>query len=189
MFTSKTCTEVPVEGGRLGGGGLVEVEGRAVWGGHDGVYVLDEASSKWERVADGVRWGATLAVCGGELVSVGGSKVVYNSNDVVVWRGERWTFMSNMLVECRSPSQQKVLAQDLPKILDKILGKTCLRLAQDLVQDLPKTCPRCQDYGCQNLADPAKDLVQDLPKILCKTCPRSWARAEARLAQDSVQEY
>ena len=54
----------------------------------------------------------------------------------------------------------------------RFLRKTCLRL----VQDLPKACPRCQDYGCQNLADPAKDLVQDLPKILgkswSKTCPR-----------------
>ena len=100
MFTSKTCTAVPEGGGRgaLGdGGGLVE--GRAVWGGVGGVYVLDEASSKWERVADGVRLGATLAVCGGELVSVGGVKDGV-SMEVVVWRGGRWTSMSNMLVEC-----------------------------------------------------------------------------------------
>ena len=102
MFTSKTCTAVPVRGGRGwgSGGGLVEVEGRAVWGGPAGVYVLDEASSKWKRVADGVRWRATLAVCGGELVSVGG---VGDSKEVVVWRGGRWTFMSNMLVGCWVP--------------------------------------------------------------------------------------
>ena len=102
MFTSKTCTAVPEEGGRVwgGGGGLVEVEGRAVWGGLDGVYVLDEASSKWERVADGVRLDATLAVCGGELVSVGGGG---DSVEVVVWRGGRWTSMSNMLVGCGWP--------------------------------------------------------------------------------------
>ena len=101
MFTSKTCTAVPVQGGRgTLDGGLVEVEGRAVWGGPGGVYVLDEASSKWEEVADGVRYGARLAVCGGELVSVGG---VGCSKEVVVWRGGRWTSMSNMLVGCESP--------------------------------------------------------------------------------------
>ena len=106
MFTSKTCTAVPELGGRggLGGsGGLVEVEGRAVWGGDDGVYVLDEASSKWERVAVSVRYGARLAVCGGELVSVGGVKGGGCSKEVEVWRGGRWTSMSNMLVECCAP--------------------------------------------------------------------------------------
>ena len=105
MFTSITCTAVPELGGRGGydgSGGLVEVEGRAVWGGPGGVFVLDKASSKWERVADGVSWGATLAVCGGELVSVGGLKND-DSKDVVVWRGGRWTSMSNMLVECCGP--------------------------------------------------------------------------------------
>ena len=105
MFTSKTCTAVPVVGGRgaFGGGGLVEVEGRAVWGGRGGVFVLAEASSKWERGADGVRLGATLAVCGGELVSVGGEKDGGFSKEVVVWRGGRWTSMSNMLVGCCGP--------------------------------------------------------------------------------------
>ena len=104
MFTSKTCTAVPVRGGRGGyGGGLVEVEGRAVWGGYGGVYVLDEASSKWERVADDIRWGATLAVWGRELVSVGGRKDGGGSKEVVVWRGGRWTSMSNMLVGCGWP--------------------------------------------------------------------------------------
>ena len=104
MFTYKTCTAVPVWGGRrASGGGLVEVEGRAVWGGLVGVYVLDEASSKWERVADGVREMARLAVCRGELVSVGGLKDVSYSKEVVVWRGGRWTSMPNMLVGCWWP--------------------------------------------------------------------------------------
>ena len=104
MFTNETFTAVPVRGGRGGSGGLVEVEGRAVWGGERGVYHLGEASSKWERVADDVRWRATLALCGGELVSVGGRKDDGGySKEVVVWRGGRWTFMSNMLVGCRGP--------------------------------------------------------------------------------------
>ena len=38
------------------GGGLVEVEGRVVWGEDGdggGVYMLDEVRSEWSRVADG----------------------------------------------------------------------------------------------------------------------------------------
>ena len=84
------------------GNGLVEVEGRAVWGARGGMYVLEEASSKWEEVAGGVRLIATLAVCGGELVSVGGRKDGC-SKEVEVWRGGRWTSMSNMLVGCWYP--------------------------------------------------------------------------------------
>ena len=47
----------------VGGGGLVEVEGRVVWGGgeyggYGGVYMLDEVRSKWSRVADGGEWRA-----------------------------------------------------------------------------------------------------------------------------------
>ena len=103
MFTYKTCTAVPVRGGRgMYGNGLVEVEGRAVWGARGGMYVLEEASSKWEEVAGGVRLIATLAVCGGELVSVGGRKDGC-SKEVEVWRGGRWTSMSNMLVGCWYP--------------------------------------------------------------------------------------
>ena len=106
-FSYKTCQPVPEHGGRCYklGVGLVEVDGKAVWGGNDGyggVYVLDEASSKWERVADGVRFGATLAVCGGKLVSVGGRKDGGNSKDMVVLRGGKWTSMSTMLVGCHS---------------------------------------------------------------------------------------
>ncbi|KAL5506720.1 hypothetical protein EMCRGX_G008450 [Ephydatia muelleri] len=57
MLSFATCENVPVQGGRGGyvGGGLVEVEGRVVWGGYGrgGVYMLDEVRSKWSRVADG----------------------------------------------------------------------------------------------------------------------------------------
>ena len=50
MFSFQSCSSVPVKGGRLlageawggGVGGLVEVDGRIVWGGDDGAYILDE---------------------------------------------------------------------------------------------------------------------------------------------------
>ena len=104
MFTSQTCTTVPERSGRdYGyGGGVVEVESRVVWGGGlGGVYRFDEVSSEWVRLADGVR-GATLAVCGGDLVSVGGYMVGVYSKEVRVWRGGRWTSMPEMLVGCWS---------------------------------------------------------------------------------------
>ena len=47
MFTYETCAAVPVRGGRVYyGGGVVEVEGRVVWGGAGGgeVYRFDEVS-------------------------------------------------------------------------------------------------------------------------------------------------
>ena len=103
MFTYQTCAAVPEQGGRgvYGGRGVVEVEGRVVWVGGRGVYRLDEVSSKWVRLADGGEVWATLAVCGGEMVSVGD----YNhggeySKEVKVWRGGRWTSMTEMLVGC-----------------------------------------------------------------------------------------
>eukprot|EP00731_Ephydatia_muelleri_P004067 Em0002g243a len=68
MLSFATCANVPVRGGRggYGGGGLVEVEGRVVWGGDmEGVYMLDEVRSKWSRVADG-------AVVHGDMVFVMG---------------------------------------------------------------------------------------------------------------------
>lgn len=46
MSTFKTCPEAPVPGGRGHGGGLVEVDGRVVWGGN-GVFSFDEVNSKW----------------------------------------------------------------------------------------------------------------------------------------------
>ena len=103
MFTFQTCAAVPERGGRgwYSGGGVVEVEGRIVWGGvlEEGggrVYRLDEVSSKWERLACGGEKWATLAVCGGEMVSVGG----VGSKEVKLRRGRRWTSMTKLLVGC-----------------------------------------------------------------------------------------
>ena len=102
MLSFATCANVPVPGGRgYGGGGLVEVEGRVVWGGGYGVYMLDEVRSKWSRVADGGgEYGGTLAVCGGRLVWVGGLKDGVRSKEVKELRGGRWSVMSDMLVGC-----------------------------------------------------------------------------------------
>ena len=99
MFHFETCQNVPDRGGRGYGGGLVEVEGRVVWGG-GGVYRLDD-KDKWKRWTEGVEGGATLGVCGGRLVAVGGYKGggVY-SKEVMVWRGGRWSLMSDMLIGC-----------------------------------------------------------------------------------------
>ena len=91
MLSCKQCDLVPVQGGRgYGIVGLVEVEGRAVWGGQNGLYVLDEAN---DSLANDVKVGASIAICGEELVYV-------CSKEVMVWREGRWTFMSNMLEEC-----------------------------------------------------------------------------------------
>ena len=103
MLSFATCANVPVTGGRwYVGGGLVEVEGRVVWGGgYGGVYMLDEARSKWSRVADdGGELGGTLAVCGGRLVWVGGEKDGVWSKEVKELRGGRWSAMPDMLVGC-----------------------------------------------------------------------------------------
>ena len=105
MLSFATCANVPVQGGRGGGGGgLVEVEGRVVWGGgyegYGGVYMLDEVRSKWSRVADGGEEGGTLAVCGGRLVWVGGRKGGVMSKEVKELRGGRWSVMPDMLVGC-----------------------------------------------------------------------------------------
>ena len=103
MLSFATCANVPVQGGRgWGGGGLVEVEGRVVWGGgNGGVYMLDEVRSKWSRVADDGELGGTLAVCGGRLVWVGGRKKGdVMSKEVKELRGGRWSAMPDMLVGC-----------------------------------------------------------------------------------------
>ena len=89
MFQSKVV--------ECGGGGLVEVEGRVVWGGVGGVYSLDD-KDKWKRWTDGVEGGARLGVCGGRLVAAGGRKD--GGKKVMVWRGGRWSLMSDMLVGC-----------------------------------------------------------------------------------------
>ncbi|KAL5499456.1 hypothetical protein EMCRGX_G010879 [Ephydatia muelleri] len=102
MLSFKTCKKAPGLGGRgYGGGGLVEVEGRVVWGGGfgGGVYMYEE--DRWSRVADsGEMWG-TLAVCGGgRLVWVGGRKDGVGSKEVKELRGGRWSAMPDMLVGC-----------------------------------------------------------------------------------------
>ena len=102
MFHFETCQNVPEEGGRgVWGGGLVEVEGEVVWGGGGVVYRLDD-KDKWKRWIDGVEVGATLGVCSGRLVAVGVLKDVW-SKKVMVWRGGRWSLMSDMLVGCGWP--------------------------------------------------------------------------------------
>ena len=102
MLSFKTCPKVPVRGGRgvLSGGGLVEVEGRVVWGGYGRVYMLDEVKSEWSRVADGGKYGGTPAVCGGRMVWIGGRKDGVYSTKVMELRGEIWSLMSDMLVGC-----------------------------------------------------------------------------------------
>ena len=102
MFTFQTCTAVPERGGRWWcGGGVVEVVGRVVWRGlGGGVYRFDAVSSQWVRLADDGQVWATLAVCGGEMVSVGGLKDGVRSKEVKVLRGGRWTSMIEMLVGC-----------------------------------------------------------------------------------------
>ena len=107
MLSVATYAEVPVRGGRGvygDSGGLVEVEGRVVWGGVGygrGVYMLDEVRSEWSRVADRGEWEGTLAVCGERLVWVGGWKDGVCSKEVKELRGERWSLMSDMMVGCR----------------------------------------------------------------------------------------
>ena len=95
MFHFESCENTPVEGGR---GGLVEIEGRVVWG-EEGVYRLDD-KDKWKIWTNGVVYGATLGVCGGSLVTVGGRKNGVRSKKVMVWRRGRWSLMSDMLVGC-----------------------------------------------------------------------------------------
>ena len=99
----QTYAPVPEQGGRAWyGGGLVEMEGRVVWKGvNGGVYLLDKENSKWERKIDEAEYGATLAVYGRELLAVGGDKDNVYHTKVMVWRGGRWSLMSDMLVGCR----------------------------------------------------------------------------------------
>ena len=100
MLSFETCEKAPVRGGRGGGGGLVEVEGRVVWGGYryGGVYMYEE--DRWSRVAVGGELGGTLAACGGRLVWVGGVKGGVRSKEVKELRGGRWSVMPDMMVGC-----------------------------------------------------------------------------------------
>lgn len=81
-------------------GGLLEVEGRIIWGRGEvgGVFWLDE-NSGWERMSD-VDSGARLAVCEGKFVCVGGYKDHAFSKKVMMLRGEEWTLMPDMLLGC-----------------------------------------------------------------------------------------
>ena len=104
MLSFNTCEKAPGgrggRGGVWGGGGLVEVEGRVVWGGYGGVYMYEE--DRWSRVADVGEVAGTLAVCGGgRLVWVGGCKDGVRSKEVKELRGGRWSDMPDMLVGCR----------------------------------------------------------------------------------------
>lgn len=107
MFHFETCEKVPEKDGRGldGGGGLVDVEGRVVWG-REGVYWLDELEHRWKRWTDVVS-GGTLGVCGNHLVCVGNRKDGISSKKVMVWKGREWTFMSDMLIGC---SQSNVVS-------------------------------------------------------------------------------
>ena len=62
MLSFATCANVPVQGGRGGGGGgLVEVEGRVVWGG--GGYGGEEECTCWMRCGlSGVEWLMVVSV-------------------------------------------------------------------------------------------------------------------------------
>ena len=106
MFSYQTYSSVPVHGGRLlagegweeGVGVLAEMNGRIVWGGDNGTYVFDKNCNKWERLADSSECKATLALCGGCLVCIGG--VASGSNKMMVWREGKWSFMAEMLEGC-----------------------------------------------------------------------------------------
>ena len=104
MFHFQPCQNVPgwlVGRGGGSGGGLVEVEGSVVWGGEGSVHSLD-GNDEWKKWSDGVNlsW-ATLGMCGGTLVAVGGRKSGVVSKNVMLWRGGKWSPMPDMLVGCR----------------------------------------------------------------------------------------
>ena len=98
------CAEVPEQGGRwLGGGGLVMDDVRVVWGQGKqggGVYWLDElVDNDWKRLTDTEKW-ATLGLCDGRLVSVGGSTHGACSKKFLAWGGGNWSPNYDMLVGC-----------------------------------------------------------------------------------------
>ena len=104
MFHFQSCQNVPVLlGGRGGGsgGGLVEVEGSVMWGGGRSVCSLDAGKDEWKKWPDDINlpW-ATLGMCGGTLVAVGGRKSGVVSKEVMLWRGGKWSPMPEMLVGC-----------------------------------------------------------------------------------------
>ena len=140
MFSFERCAPVPEQSGRGYGGGLVEVEGSVVWGrgglgGQGGrVYRFDEVNSKWERLDD-VDIAATLAVCGGEFVTIGGfNGRVYNngihSKEVKVRRGGRWTSMAEMLVGCYGSCVVSVSDHSLVAMGGQGVGPRTLNVVQ-----------------------------------------------------------
>eukprot|EP00731_Ephydatia_muelleri_P021692 Em0014g283a len=108
MLRFNICTNVPESGGRScgdGGGGLVELDGRVVWGVQQRLYSYDQVNSKWDRMADGGGdLGARLAMCGDQLVLVGGWDGSVNSKKVKVFNEGKWSTMPevipDMLVGC-----------------------------------------------------------------------------------------
>ena len=108
MFSYKIYSSVPVQGGRLlagqgwegGVGVLAETDGRIVWGGENGTYYFDENCNKWEGLADSSKCKATLAMCGGCLVYVGGTTSDGLCSNVMEWREGKWNFMTKMLLGC-----------------------------------------------------------------------------------------
>ena len=100
MFHFETCENVPEQRSRYDVRyGLVEVEGRVVYGQGGRVYKLEE-KDRWKRWSDDIENGARLGVCGGRMVAVGGYKNGVCSKEVMMWRGGRWSLMSDMLVGC-----------------------------------------------------------------------------------------
>ena len=103
MFHFEKCGNIPDQGGRWGGGGVVELEGKVLWGlGGGKVYCLDK-KDRWKKWTDDVEWGTTLAVCGGKLVQVGSYKggAGVSSKKVMEWSlGSKWSHKSDMLVGC-----------------------------------------------------------------------------------------
>ena len=131
----ETCNEVPERGGRGCGGGLVLVDGTVVWGGGgEGVYQLDEVEKRWNKLTDCTTW-ATLGVCSGRLVSVGGDVPPAYSDEVMVWKGGEWTCMPGMVTACR---QSCVVAVDGGGLL-VMGGEGCRIKALDTIQVFDST--------------------------------------------------
>ena len=130
MFRFETCAEVPRKRHVGGGGGLVKVEDSVVWGpGGGGVFQLDD-KDQWKKMTDEVEWGATLAVFEGSLVALGGMKDDVCSKKVMVWRGGRWSLMTDMLIECRRSSAVSIAGGGLVVMGGIGDGKVCLNAVQ-----------------------------------------------------------
>ena len=106
------------------------MDGMVVWGGGgEGVYQLDEVEKCWNKLTNAKTW-ATLSVCGGRLVSVGGDVPPTYSDKVMVWKGGEWTPIPGMLIPCR---RSCVIPIDGSGLL-VIGGESCRIKALDAVQ-------------------------------------------------------